>query len=85
MRLSEAKIKQAIVHPEKLARQEALLYFADCYSRDEEVLPLAIKAIEIPGERSLLVGVGASLEGRLHPLRRRYAQGEAGGTHRTGH
>lgn len=29
MRLSEATIKQAIVHPEKLVRQEALPYFAD--------------------------------------------------------
>lgn len=30
MRLPEAKIKGAILHPEKLVRQEALLYFADC-------------------------------------------------------
>ncbi len=49
MRLPEAKVKQAILHPEKLARQEVLLYFADCHSRDEEVLPLAIKAIETYG------------------------------------
>ena len=28
MRLSEAKIKEAILHPEKLVRQKALLYFA---------------------------------------------------------
>ena len=42
MRLPEAKIKGAIVHPEKLVRQEALLYFADCFSRDAEVMPLAI-------------------------------------------
>jgi hypothetical protein len=49
MRLPEAKIKEAIVHPEKLVRQEALLYFTDCYSRDAEVMPLAIKAIEMYG------------------------------------
>jgi hypothetical protein len=49
MRLPEAKIKEAILHPEKLVRQEALLYFADCYSRDAEVMPLAIKAIETYG------------------------------------
>jgi hypothetical protein len=49
MRLPEAKIKEAIVHPEKLVRQEALLYFTDCYSRDAEVMPLAIKAIETYG------------------------------------
>ena len=46
MRLPEAKIKEAVVHAEKLVRQEALLYFADCYSRDAEVMPLAIKATE---------------------------------------
>ena len=46
MRLPEAKIKEAILHPEKLVRQEALVYFTDCYSRDTEVMPLAIKAIE---------------------------------------
>src|SRR4051812_32132722 len=49
MPLPEAKIKEAVVHPEKLARQEALLYFADCYSRDAGVMPLAIKAIETYG------------------------------------
>jgi hypothetical protein len=34
MRLPEAKIKEAIVHTEMLVRQEVLLYFADCHSRD---------------------------------------------------
>src|SRR5262249_39644591 len=45
MRLPEAKIKEALVHPERLVRQEALLYIADCHSRDAEVMPLAIQAI----------------------------------------
>jgi len=49
MRLPESKIKEAIVHPDRLARHEALLYFAGCYSRDVEVMPLAIKAIETYG------------------------------------
>ena len=49
MRLPEAKIKEALVHPDKLVRQEALLYFADCHSRDTEVMPLAIRAIETYG------------------------------------
>ena len=62
MRLAEAKIKEAIVHPEKLVRQEALLYFADCYSRDAGVMPLAIRAIETYG-RSQELWAGAS--GRL--------------------
>jgi hypothetical protein len=46
MRLVEAKIKEAIVHPEKLAREAALIYFAESHSRDLEVMPLAIQAIE---------------------------------------
>jgi hypothetical protein len=46
VRIPEVKIKEAILHPERLVRQEALLYFADCFSRDVEVMPLAIKAIE---------------------------------------
>jgi len=49
MRLPEARIKEAIVHPDKLVRQEALLYFTDCYSQDVEVMPLAIKAMESYG------------------------------------
>ena len=57
MRLPEAKIKEAIVHPEKLVRQEALLYFADCYSRDAEVMPLAIKAIETYGRSNAFLHV----------------------------
>jgi hypothetical protein len=57
MRLPETKIKEAIVHPEKLVRQEALLYFADCYSRDTEVMPLAIKAIETFGRSSAFLHV----------------------------
>jgi hypothetical protein len=52
MRLPEAKIKEAIVHPEKLVRQEALHYFADCFSKDAEAMPLAIKAIETYGRRN---------------------------------
>lgn len=49
MRLSETKIKEALLHPEKPARQEALLYFANCHSPDAAVMPLAIKAIETYG------------------------------------
>jgi hypothetical protein len=49
MRLPEAKIREALVHPDKVVRQEALLYFADCYSRDDEVMPLVIRAIETYG------------------------------------
>jgi hypothetical protein len=57
MRLPEAKIKEAILHPEILIRQEALLYFADCYSRDVEIMPLAIKAIEVYGPSNAFLHV----------------------------
>lgn len=60
MRLPEAKIKTAILHPEKLARQEALLYFTDCFSRDTDVMPLAIQAIEKYGRQQAFLYV--------HPL-----------------
>ncbi len=49
MRLPEAKIREALAHPDKLVRQEALPYFAECHSRDAEVMPLAIKAVETYG------------------------------------
>jgi SEC-C motif len=52
MRLPEAKIKEAILHPEKIARNRAVSYFADCYSRDPEVMPLAIKAMETFGREN---------------------------------
>jgi hypothetical protein len=57
MRLPEVKIKEALVHPDKLVRQEALLYFADCYSRDAEVMPLAIQAIETVGRSDAFLHV----------------------------
>ncbi len=46
MRLSEAKIKAAIQHPEQEVRLTALGYFADSYSSDESVMPLVIQAVE---------------------------------------
>jgi hypothetical protein len=57
MRLPEAKIKEALVHPERLVRQEALLYFAGCHSRDAEVMPLAIQAIETYGRSQAFLHV----------------------------
>jgi hypothetical protein len=49
MRLPESKIRDAIVHPERSVRGETLRYFADCYSRDSEAMPMAIRAIEMYG------------------------------------
>lgn len=51
MRLPEAKIKEAILHPEKMVRQEAVYYFSNCFSPDPAVMPLAIQAIEKYGRR----------------------------------
>jgi hypothetical protein len=52
VRLPEAKIKDAILHPEKLVRHEALFYFAECSSRDTEVMPLVVQAIQKYGRRN---------------------------------
>ena len=79
MRLPEAKIKEAILHPEKLVRQEALRYFSNCYSRDVEVMPMAIKAIEKYGRSNAFLHVhiltqlaqtGATVEWAVRELQR---------------
>ena len=57
MRLPEAKIREALVHPDKLVRQEALRYFAGCHSRDAEVMPLAIQAVETYGRSNAFLRV----------------------------
>jgi HEAT repeat protein len=49
MRLPEAKIKEALLHPEKIVRQEALHYFAKGHTQDQQVMPLAIQAIQTYG------------------------------------
>jgi hypothetical protein len=54
MRLGEAKIREAILHPEKLVRQEAIRYFAECFSRDPDVMPVAIQAIERYGRKEAI-------------------------------
>jgi hypothetical protein len=46
MRLSEDKIKEAILHPERLVRRQALRYFAESYSLDTSVMPLVIRSVE---------------------------------------
>ena len=52
MRLTEAKIKAAIQHPEQEVRLTALGYFADSYSDDESVMPLVIQAVKTYGVES---------------------------------
>ena len=52
MRLPESKIKDAFLHPERDVRQFVLHYFSDSFSRDPEVMPLAIRAIEQYGHEN---------------------------------
>jgi hypothetical protein len=52
MRLPEAKIKRAILHPESEIRLTAVDYFADSHSSDPEVMPLVIEAVEEYGRDS---------------------------------
>jgi hypothetical protein len=54
MRLSEEKIKQAILHPQLDIRQRALRYFSVCHSDDERVVPLVIQAVKRYGSRRCL-------------------------------
>ena len=56
MRLSESKIKAAILHPEVEVRLTALAYFADSFTTDESVMPLVIEAVEMYGRESALPG-----------------------------
>lgn len=46
LRLPEAKIKAALLNPETIVREEVLRYFTDAYSRDPEVMPIVIQAVE---------------------------------------
>ncbi len=46
MRLSESKIKEAIIHPEEEIREKALHYFTDANCEDESIMPLVIQAVE---------------------------------------
>ena len=52
MRLPEARIKQAILHPESEIRLTAVDYFAGSRSCDPEVMPLVIQAVEKYGRDS---------------------------------
>ena len=46
MRLSEDKIKQAILHPEEEVRRTAIQYFSKSFSQDRAVMPLVIQAVD---------------------------------------
>ncbi len=62
MRLSEDKIKHAILHPQLEIRQRAVRYFSECYSEDESVVPLVIQAVERYGREDAYHLVGGSVD-----------------------
>ena len=61
MRLSEERIKQAILHPQLDIQQRAVRYFSECYSEDEDVVPLVIQAVKKYGRVDAYQLVGGSV------------------------
>src|SRR5208337_1668923 len=62
MRLSESKIKEAILHPDADIRSRAVHYFADSFSQDTSIVPLVIQAVEQYGREEAYQLIGASTE-----------------------
>ncbi len=62
MRLSEEKIKQAILHPQLKIRQRAVRYFSVCHSEDESVVSLVIQAVERYGREDAYQLIGGSVD-----------------------
>jgi len=62
VRLSEEKIKQAILHPQLEIRQRAVRYFSVCRSEDEDVVRLVIQAVERYGRDDAYHLVGGSVD-----------------------
>src|SRR5262249_42823816 len=52
MRYPEAKIKEAILHPDIEIRDRAVSYFAKSFSADTSLMPLVIKAVETYGRQN---------------------------------
>ena len=64
MRLSEEKIKQAILNPELEIRQRAVRYFSTSHSDDEEVATLVIRSIERYGREDAYHVIGGCVNVR---------------------
>jgi hypothetical protein len=61
MRYPEAKIKEAILHPDIEIRDRAVSYFGKSFSTDNSLMPLVIKAVETYGtENDAYRLIGAS-------------------------
>ena len=52
MTLVESQIKKAILHPEEVVREFAVLHFAHIHSADTEIVPLVIQATEKYGREN---------------------------------
>ena len=62
MRLSELKIKEAILHPDVRIRERAIRYFAESFSQDVSVVPLVVQAVEQYGREEAYQLVGSSTD-----------------------
>ena len=60
MRYPEAKIKEAILHPDPEIRDRATSYFAKSFSPDPSIMPLVIKAVETHGRQDAYRLIGLS-------------------------
>ena len=60
MRLSEDKIKEAILDTDPEVRQRAIRFFAKSFSSDTSVMPLVIKAVETFGREDAYHLIGSS-------------------------
>ena len=56
MLLSEDQVKQGILDPDKEVRTAAVFYFANSFSQDRTIMPLAIQAVENHGWKDAFVG-----------------------------
>ncbi len=60
MRLSEDKIREAILHPDLEVRDRATTYFGKSHSPDLSLMPLVVRAVETYGRQDAYHLVGAS-------------------------
>jgi hypothetical protein len=60
VRLSENKIKEAILDTDLEIRQRAIKFFAESYSTDRSIMPLLIKAVETFGRQDAYHLIGLS-------------------------
>lgn len=60
MRFPEAKIKEAILHPDPEIRDRATRYFAKSFSSDPSIMPLVIQAVQTYGKQDAYRLIGLS-------------------------